>query len=147
MKLRSFLSSMGGAAALSVACTAPAIAAGGSVVPGTTFAASSSEQRASDGAYSLVATNGGYGYSNAANALVGVTYDALSKGYLYSGLASGPRYLRVSGSGWFGNSASSSQYGARAYSQSSAFSLQDYAMLLAGLGIVGMVIRRRSHGF
>lgn len=140
-----------GIAGLVAAGMTPAIAANGSdVVPGTTFAASSStEQRALDGAYGLVSAgndagsgmDGGYG----ARALVGVTYDALSRGYLYAGLAAGPHYLKVASSGLFASGAlPSSEHGT---TTRSGLAPQDCAMVLAGLGIVGMVVRRRSHGF
>ncbi|HWU84309.1 MAG TPA: hypothetical protein VN028_03130 [Rhodocyclaceae bacterium] len=78
------------------------------------------------------------------NTLLGATYDALSRSYLYSGLAAGAYYLRTADTGW----ALSSPAGAVvATGASRAPTPQDYAMFLAGLGIVGTVIRRRSRSF
>lgn len=91
-----------------------------------------------------------YGLYTSANVLVSSTYEALSKTYLYSTLAAGSYYLKVSGTGWVSDgepSPSMPRYNGLAVITTSLPEPQTYAMFLAGLGIVGTVIRRRSRGF
>jgi hypothetical protein len=90
-----------------------------------------------------------YDLYTGANQLVDSTYDALSKTYYY-GLAAGAYYLKVSGTGWVDAQIPPPPlpaYNGTLTIASSVPEPQDYAMLLAGLGILGTVIRRRSNNF
>lgn len=141
MQAETLLKSLGWAALLAVAnpvqaaspLTASAIQTGASFStllagsrsgPDTFVAADASDPLAPEAG---LPASAGFG-----NMLLGATYDALSRSYLYSGLAAGASYLRAAGS---------------AEGASLAPTPQGCAMLLAGLGIVGTVIRRRSRSF
>ena len=148
----------------------------GTVTPGTTFTPSFSGQHLGDFAdtysFSLLTSGSGtlkrsitvtldedmahksgfaglsYGlYTSLTHSLVASTYDVLSKTYLYSGLAAGGYYLKVSGSGWADSGVEAPRYNGIASITAAVPEPQAYAMFLAGLGIVGTVIRRRSRSF
>ena len=87
-------------------------------------------------------------YNSVTNALIASTYEAMSKTYLYSALSAGSYYLKVSGTGWKDEgTAAAPIYNGFASITASVPEPQTYAMFLAGLGIVGTVIRRRSRSF
>lgn len=86
-------------------------------------------------------------YNGVTNALIASTYEALSKTYLYSGLSAGSYYLKVAGTGWANAGTAAPIYNGFASITASVPEPQTYAMFLAGLGIVGTVIRRRSRSF
>ena len=81
------------------------------------------------------------------NQLVDFTYNAIAKSYHY-GLTSGSYYLKVAGNAWVDNylpPPPSPSYNGYLTIASSVPEPQTYAMLLAGLGILGTVIRRRNN--
>ena len=83
--------------------------------------------------------------------MIAKTYDALSKTYFYSGLGPGSYALKVAGTGTLtegslGNTPAPIYLGLASIT-ASVPEPQTYAMFLAGLGIVGTVIRRRSRSF
>jgi hypothetical protein len=89
-----------------------------------------------------------YALYDSSNQLVAHTYDELTKTYFY-GLTSGAYSLKVSGSGWVDNTLPVPpipSYNGYVSIASSVPEPETYAMLLAGLGILGTVIRRRSGG-
>lgn len=88
-----------------------------------------------------------YDLYTGANQLVASSYDVLSKTYFY-GLTAGSYYLKVSGAGWVDNTVPTPptpSYNGYISIASSVPEPQTYAMLLAGLGILGTVIKRRSN--
>lgn len=90
-----------------------------------------------------------FGLYTSANQLVSQTYDALSKTYFFA-LDQGSYYLKVSGSGWVGNeipTPSTPAYNGFMSMTAAVPEPETYAMFLAGLGLVGTVIRRRSRDF
>jgi hypothetical protein len=90
-----------------------------------------------------------YALYTGANALVDHSYDAVSQTYIYSLMNAGSYYLKVSGTGWVDNVIPTPKipsYNGYISIASSVPEPQTYAMLLAGLGILGTVMRRRSGG-
>lgn len=88
-----------------------------------------------------------YALYTGANTLVDYSYDAVSKTYFYDLMAAGSYYLKVSGTGWVDNTIPTPKipaYNGYVSIASSVPEPQTYAMLLAGLGILGTVMRRRS---
>lgn len=75
--------------------------------------------------------------------------NAMSQQYFYTGLAAGEYYFKVSGEGWrAADHIDAPKYNALInISAAPTPEPQEYAMLLAGLGILGTVIRRRSNNF
>jgi hypothetical protein len=169
------LKAVGFALALATASMANAATSDwGAIDPSSTFTKSFSEQRLGSFEdfynFSLLADADGFmktsititmngephsGFDNlvydlytGANQLVDHTYDAASKTYFY-GLTAGSYYLKVSGTGWIDNTLPSPPipaYNGFVSIASSVPEPQTYAMLLAGLGILGTVMRRRSGG-
>jgi hypothetical protein len=92
-----------------------------------------------------------YGLYTSANVLIASTFEAATKTYLYSTLAAGSYYLKVSGTGWTNGvepSPAMPRYNGLAVISASAMpEPETYAMFLAGLGIVATVVRRRSRSF
>lgn len=91
-----------------------------------------------------------YALYTGANQLVDHTYDASAKTYFYDALTSGAYYFKVSGTGWVDSNvfpvAVSPSYNGFV-SISAVPEPETYAMLLAGLGILGTVVKRRSGHF
>jgi hypothetical protein len=145
----------------------------GSISPGTTFEKSFSAQRLGSFEdfynFSLLSSASGfmmtsititengvphsgfddlvYALYDSANQVVAHTYDDLTKTYFY-GLTSGSYSLKVSGSGWLDNTLPTPPipaYNGYVSIASSVPEPETYAMLLAGLGILGTVVRRRSN--
>lgn len=86
-------------------------------------------------------------YSSLTNTLLSSSYNALSKQYMFSGLAAGDYYFKVAGDGWSNSGVEMPKYNALINITAAVPEPETYAMFLAGLGIVGTVIRRRSRSF
>lgn len=89
-------------------------------------------------------------YSAMTHALINyASYDSGSKVYAYSGLSAGDYYLKVSGEGWRDNAdIDMPKYnGSINITAAPTPEPETYAMLFAGLGILGTVVRRRSRNF
>lgn len=177
MKLKASLTIIGAAVMFATANMAHATATDwGTVAPGTTFTTPFSGQYlgafVDTYSFSLLTSGDGslkrsitvtldedsilksgftgltYGlYSSLTDTLISSTYEVLSKTYQYSGLAAGGYYLKVSGTGWADGGVDAPKYNGIASITASVPEPQTYAMFLAGLGIVGTVIRRRSRSF
>lgn len=176
MKIQSSLKVVGFAVMLAAANMANAVTTDwGTIDPSTPFSKSFSAQRlgsfedfynfsllsAADGLLkaSVTITMNGEPHSGiddlvfalytSANQLVNQTYDALSKTYFFT-VAPGSYYLKVSGSGWVGNelpTPPTPAYNGYMAMTAAVPEPETYAMFLAGLGLVGTVIRRRSRDF
>jgi hypothetical protein len=90
-------------------------------------------------------------YSSATNTVVASTFDALTKAYLYTGLAAGSYYLKVSGEGWIDASSlptpAAPIYNGQVSITAAVPEPETYAMFLAGLGMLGVMARRRAGSF
>ncbi|HEY1181344.1 MAG TPA: FxDxF family PEP-CTERM protein [Rhodocyclaceae bacterium] len=87
-------------------------------------------------------------YSAVTNTLLSSSYDALSKKYMFSGISAGDYYLKVAGDGWRnGSGVDMPKYNALVSITAAVPEPETYAMFLAGLGLVGTVMRRRSRDF
>lgn len=89
-------------------------------------------------------------FSSLTNTLVGSTYSALSRAPLYAGLAASDDDAQVAEAAR-GNIALPLSFAPNGNGKTSLATAmsepQGYAMFLAGLGIMGMVVRRRSRSF
>lgn len=88
-------------------------------------------------------------YDAATNVQVAWTsFDATAQRYFYDALAAGDYYFKVAGEGWRdGDHIEPPRYNALVNISAAVPEPQTYAMLLAGLGILGTVIQRRSRHF
>lgn len=89
-------------------------------------------------------------YSGATDALVDYSsFNSSTNRYMYSDLAAGDYYLKVSGEGWrLGDAVDVPQYNALVnITAAPTPEPETYAMFFAGLGILGTVVRRRSRSF
>lgn len=76
------------------------------------------------------------------------SFDATAQRYFYNTLAAGNYYFRVAGEGWRdADFITPPRYNAMVNISAAVPEPQTYAMLLAGLGILGTVIQRRSRHF
>jgi hypothetical protein len=87
-------------------------------------------------------------YSASTNTVVAwSSQDVMAQQYFYTGLTAGDYYFRVAGEGWRAsdNIAIPTYNAAVNITAAPVPEPETYAMLLAGLGILGTVIRRRSN--
>lgn len=76
------------------------------------------------------------------------SFDAVAQRYFYNALAAGDYYFKVAGEGWRDSDIiEAPRYNAMVNISAAVPEPQTYAMLLAGLGILGTVIQRRSRHF
>jgi hypothetical protein len=83
-------------------------------------------------------------YSSLTNSLIPSTYDALSKTYSYDALSAGAYFLKISGIGYADPGVEAPKYNALVSITAAVPEPESYTMLLAGLGLMGVVVRRRS---
>ncbi|MDE2599788.1 MAG: PEP-CTERM sorting domain-containing protein [Rhodocyclaceae bacterium] len=88
-------------------------------------------------------------YSAATNAqIMWSSFDAAAQRYFYTNLAPGDYYFKVAGEGWRSSSfIEAPRHNGLVNITAAVPEPESYVMLLAGLGLVGTVIRRRSRGF
>lgn len=76
------------------------------------------------------------------------SFDATAQRYFYDTLAAGSYYFKVAGEGWRdADHIPAPRYNAMVNISAAVPEPQTYAMLLAGLGILGTVIQRRARHF
>lgn len=76
------------------------------------------------------------------------SFDATTQRYFYNPIAAGNYYFKVSGNGWRdADFVAPPRYNAMLNISAAVPEPQTYAMLLAGLGILGTVIQRRARHF
>lgn len=87
-------------------------------------------------------------FTSANTEVLATSFNALNQQYFYTNLAAGDYYFKVAGTGWRANAfVDAPKYNGFVNITAAVPEPETYAMFLAGLGIVGTVIRRRSRSF